>query len=265
MSPARLRDRILQAAKRLSEAAELRRPVAPLTGKWEDLNLAEAYAIQAEVVRYRLARGERVVGVKLGLTSPAKQGQMGIHSPITGWLTDAMQLPDGVSLPREKLIHPRAEPEIVFIMRRRLVGPGVTAEAVLQATECVCAGIEIIDSRYENFRFTLPDVVADNASAAFYVLGRVRVRPSALDLAREGCVLEVNGTIIATATGAEVQGHPAEAVARAVNALAERNLAVEAGWIVMTGGLTNAVAVAPGATIRARFTHLGTVTIHGGD
>jgi len=254
-----------EAAAILLAAADKRQARIPLTEEWPELNLVRAYAVQDELLRLRLARGEKLIGVKLGLTSQAKQAQIGIHSPITAWLTDAMRLPDGASLPRDRLIQPRAEPEIVFMMRQRLAGPGVTAEEVLQATESVCAGIEIIDSRYKNFRFSLPDVVADNASAAFFVLGGMYVPPSALDLVREECALEIDGTIVATGTGADAQGHPAEAVALAVNALAERNLAIEAGWIVLTGGLTNAVAVVPRATIRARFTRLGTVTVDGGD
>jgi len=107
--------------------------------------------------------------------------------------------------------------------------------------------------------------VADNASAARFVLGTDALPPAALDLAAEECVLKVNSKTVASATGADVQGHPAEAVALAVNALAERNLAVEAGWIVMTGGMTDAVFIPPRTTVSADFTNLGTVSIYGGD
>src|SRR5712691_1503882 len=253
------------AATILLAAEDERRDRPPLTEAWTNLDLAQAYAIQSETLRRRLARGESLVGLKLGLTSRAKQMQMGVSSPIIAWLTDEMPLPAGASLRQEKLIHPRAEPEIVFVMGERLAGPGVTAASVLRAVASVRAGVEIIDSRYTNFRFTLPDVVADNASAAKFVLGAAALPPSALDLASEECVLKVNGKTVASATGADVQGQPAEAVALAVNELAERNLAVEAGWIVMTGGMTDAVFIPPRTTISADFTNLGIVSIYGGD
>jgi 2-oxo-3-hexenedioate decarboxylase len=202
--------------------------------------------------------------VKLGLTSRAKQLRMGISSPLVAWLTDAMVLPAGAPLPRESLIHPRAEPEIVFVMAQRLAGPDMTASRALGAVGQVCSGIEIIDSRYRDFRFTLPDVVADNASSGLFVLGSVGVRPDSLDLVAEACLLEVDGQEVDRATGAAVQGHPAEALALAANVLAERGLAIEPGWIVLTGGMTDAVSVAPGAQIAAHFTHLGSITVDGG-
>lgn len=243
----------------LAETARLDRP--PLTDDWPELDLEIAYEIQAETLRRRVDRGETVVGIKLGLTSRAKQRQMGVESPLTAWLTDAMVLPFGQPIPREGLIHPRAEPEIVFVMGSRLAGPGVTAASALAAVEHVYAGIEIIDSRFTDFRFQLPDVVADNASSALFVKGEQGVSPAALDLSLEACNLEVDGEIVATATGGAVQGHPAQALASAANALAVRGVAIEAGWIVLTGGMTDAVLAPAGSTIRARFGHLGSITI----
>ena len=202
--------------------------------------------MQDETLRRRLGRGERLAGLKLGLTSRAKQQRMGIATPLTAWLTDAMVLPAGAAVPRDRLIHPRAEPEIVFVMRDRLAGPGVTAATALAAVGSVHGGVEIIDSRYRDFRFTLPDVVADNASAGCFVTGPVGVPPAGLDLALEACLLEVNGQVVDSAAGAAVQGHPAEALALAANDLGRRGLAIEPGWIVLTGGMTDAVPV-PGA------------------
>jgi 2-oxo-3-hexenedioate decarboxylase len=125
----------------------------------------------------------------------------------------------------------------------------------------VGAGLEVIDSRYTDFRFTLPDVVADNASSARYVVGDVRRDPADLDLAAEECHLEIDGETVDTATGAAVQGHPAEALALAANTLARRGIAVEPGWTILTGGLTDAVFARPGNTISARFANLGTLTL----
>ncbi len=241
-----------------------RRDLEPITDEWPDLDLATAYAVQDEVLRRKVAAGERVVGVKLGLTSRAKQQRMGVDSPLTGWLTDAMVLPTGAPVPQDELIHPRAEPEIAFVLGRPLAGPGVTAATAMAAVDRVYGGLEIIDSRYRDFRFTLPDVVADNASSARFVLGAVGLPPDRLDLALEAVLVEVGGAIVDSATGAAVQGHPAEALALAANDLGRRGLRLEAGWLVLTGGMTDAVPVSPGAKVAAHFTSLGSVTVSGG-
>src|SRR5229473_7945971 len=153
-----------RAASVLLEAEESRTDRGPITDEWPELDLETAYAVQDETLRRRLDRGERLIGVKLGLTSRAKQRRMNIASPLTAWLTDAMVLPAGDPVPQDRLIHPRAEPEIVFVMRDRLAGPGVTAATALAAVGSVHGGVEVIDSRYRDFRFTLPDVVADNVN-----------------------------------------------------------------------------------------------------
>ncbi len=248
-----------RAASVLLEAEDSRTDRSPITDEWPGLDLATAYAVQDETLRRRLARGEQLVGVKLGLTSRAKQQRMNISSPLTGWLTDAMVLPAGAPVPRNRLIHPRAEPEIVFVMRSRLAGPGVTATAALAAVDSVCGGIEVIDSRYRDFRFTLPDVVADNASTGCFVTGPVAAPPAGMDLGLEACLLDLNGRVVDSATGAAVQGHPAEALALAANDLGRRDRAIEPGWIVLTGGMTDAIPVPAGAVLAAHFTHLGSV------
>jgi len=252
------------AATALLEAEDSAVGRDPLTSEWPGLDVATAYAVQDETLRRRLGRGERLVGLKLGLTSRAKQERMNVSSPLTAWLTDAMALPGGAAVPRDRLIHPRAEPEIVFVMRDRLAGPGVTAATALSAVGAVFGGIEVIDSRYRDFRFTLPDVVADNASSGFFVTGPVGVPPASVDLGLEACLLELDGQIVDSATGAAVQGHPAEALALAANDLGQRGLAIEPGWVVLTGGLTDAVVIRRGAGLAAHFTHFGSVFLSGG-
>jgi 2-oxo-3-hexenedioate decarboxylase len=234
---------------------------APLSEDWPDLDVETAYAIQDEALRLRRERGETLIGLKLGLTSRAKQERMGIDSPLLAWLTDAMVLPAGVPVP--PLIHPRAEPELVFVLGRRLAGPGVTAATALAAVDRVYGGIEVIDSRYTDYRFTLPDAVADNGSSAYFGVGPVGLPPAALDLSLEAALLEVDGQIVDTATGAAVQGHPAEALALAANALGARGLALEPGWLVLTGGMTDAVPVRRGSRVAAHFSHLGSITLSG--
>jgi 2-oxo-3-hexenedioate decarboxylase len=251
------------AAQVLLDAETSRTDRHPITNEWPDLDLDTAYQVQDKLIALKEAAGETVVGVKLGLTSRAKQQRMGIDSPLTAWLTDAMILPAGEPVPMGDLIHPRIEPEIVFVLARDLTGPGVTAAHALDAVESVYAGMEVIDSRYIDFKFTLPDVVADNASSAKFIVGGRRFGPADLDLALEACLLQVDGQVVASATGAAVQGHPAEALALAANSLARRGISLKAGWIVLTGGLTDAVFVEPGTQITAEFTNLGTIAVAG--
>jgi 2-oxo-3-hexenedioate decarboxylase len=175
------------------------------TQDWPELDLDIGYEIQDRNLEARLARGETLVGVKLGLTSRAKQQRMGVHVPLLAWLTDAMILPIGEPVPQSRLIHPRVEPEIVFVMRDRLAGPGVSCATAMAAVGSVWGGAEVIDSRYQDFKFTAGDVVADNASSGAYVTGPVGIPPAELDLCLEAVLVEVDGVVADSATGAAVQ------------------------------------------------------------
>ncbi|MEU0486748.1 hypothetical protein ABZ260_47245 [Streptosporangium sp. NPDC006013] len=149
-------DRAVEALRAAESDRAARRPI---TEDWP--GLGAAYQVQSELVAARVAEGERIIGVKLGLTSRAKQWRMGVAAPLTGWLTDGLLLDTGAPVPVERLIHPRVEPEIVFTLGRRLEDPGVTPASAMAAVRSVSAGLEVIDSRYRDFRFTLADVVAD--------------------------------------------------------------------------------------------------------
>lgn len=238
-----------------------RRDRVKFTDDWPELDVDTGYRIQDETLRRRLARGETVTGVKLGLTSVAKQQRMGVDTPLVAWLTDDMVLQPGDPVPQDKLIHPRIEPEIVFVLGERLEGPGMTAERALAGVAQVYAGAEVIDSRYRDFRFTAGDVIADNASSGAYVVAPRGVAPGEIDLPGETVRVEVDGEPVYEGTGADVLGHPAEALALAVNELARRGLAVEAGWTVLTGGMTDAVFARPGSTVVCRFGTLGDVEL----
>ncbi|GAB3568234.1 fumarylacetoacetate hydrolase family protein [Amycolatopsis endophytica] len=251
---------IAEAARVLLAAEDAGTSRGPLTAEWPGLDVRTAYAVQDEALRLRLSRGEKLIGVKLGLTSKAKQERMGVDRPVLAWLTDAMVLPSADPLP--PLIHPRAEPEIVFVLGSRLCGPGVTAATAMEAVSRVYGGLEIIDSRYSDFRFSAADTIADNASSSVFRVGPVGIAPG-IDLSLEACLLEVDGAVVDSATGAAVLGNPGEALALAANSMADRGLALEAGWIVLTGGMTDAVPVSPGARVAAHFTNLGSVTVSG--
>lgn len=253
---------IRRAAETLLAAEADATARGPVTAEWPELDLATAYAVQDEALRLRRQRGETVIGVKLGLTSKAKQRRMGIDRPSLAWLTDAMVLPVGTPVPVERLIHPRVEPEIGFVMGSRLAGPGVTSATALAAVSHVFGAVEIIDSRFSGYSFTMADAVADNGSSALFTLGSVVADPARLDLAFETVLLEQSGEIVDSATGAAVQGNPGEALALAANVLAERGLAIEAGWVVLTGGMTDALPLGPGGRVAAHFAHLGSVVAY---
>ena len=253
---------IEDAARALLACEDERRARDPLTAAdWPDLTVADAYRVQDASARMRQARGERIVGVKMGLTSRAKQATMGVDVPAVAWVTDRMRVDDEEAPPLDRFIHPRAEPELFFRLGRPLSGTALTREDAAAAVDLVVAGVDIIDSRYHDFRFTLADVVADNASSAGFIPGPVQCDPADLDLQLESVIVEQDGVVIDTATGAVILGHPLDAVAAAANLLGERGLALDAGSWVLAGAMTDAVAIDPSRTLAFHFAHLGSIWI----
>ena len=244
-------------ARRLRDAETTRTPIPPLTDE-VDLSVEEAYEVQ-QVTVDGFDPGTAPVA-KLGLTSRAKQRQMSVDEPLSGWFDRRMALDPGQPLHTDELIQPRIEPEVAFLLDRTLAGAGITAAHVLTATAAVMPAIDVLDSRFAGYRFTLADVVADNASAARYVLGDP-VPVDAIDLRLVGCVLERNGALVATAAGAAVLDHPAAAVAWFVRTLAARGQQLPAGSIVLAGALTAAVEVAAGDVVRATIDRIGAVEL----
>jgi 2-keto-4-pentenoate hydratase len=256
-----------ELAARLRKAIAERTAIEPLSDEHPDLDLAAGYAVQRAL---REAAGP-LAGWKLGVTSRAKQAQVGVSSPVYGFLPGADALDLGEPLDTGQLIQPRCEPEIVFVLGRDLAGPHVTAADVLAASSGVAVGIEVLDSRYRDYRFTMADVVADNTSAGRFVVG-APVPPAGIDLRLVGVLLEKNGEVVATASGAASLGHPAAAVAWMVRTMSsEGSLAgpsgsgagegLRAGEVVLSGGLTAAVPVAPGDVVVATIDRLGTVEL----
>jgi 2-keto-4-pentenoate hydratase len=186
--------------------------------------------------------------------------QAGLDSPVRGFLASANALDLGQPLASGELIQPRAEPEIVFIMGKDLSGPAVSSADVLAATAGVAVGIEILDSRYLDYRFTMPDVIADNASAGRFLVGSP-VPLDGIDLRLAGVVLEHNGQVVGTAAGAAALGHPAAAAAWLVRSLAAAGQGLLAGQIVLSGGLTAAVPVRPRDVVVASIDRLGSVEL----
>lgn len=248
---------ILQAlARRLDDAIQHVRPVPMLSLAHPDLTVVEAYGIQEFGLALREDRRERLIGMKMGLTSRAKARQMGVDTPIYGCLTDAMLLAAGGELPMARFCHPRVEPEIAFLLETDLHGPVSPAQA-LRAVAGACCALEILDSRYQDFKFQLADVIADNTSAARFVLGDRLLPPQALDAGCLGMVMAVNSRPVEIGSSAAIFEHPARSLAELANMLAERGQHLKAGQIVLTGGATAAVALKPGDRVGLEVDGLG--------
>jgi len=252
-----------QLADALIVAERERKPIAAFTDAYPFLDVGRAYEAQRLFIGDRVDGGEQVIGAKLGMTSRIKRAMLGVGQPVSGWLTAGMVMPYGQPVPLDQLIHPQAEPEIAVLLGEEPACPA-TVVSVLSAIEAVFAAIEVIDSRFEDFRYRLPDVIADNVGAARLALGsRACTVSEAGDLRLIGCVFRSRGEVVGTAAGAVVMGHPAAAVAWLVNALAARGERLHAGSIVLTGGLTAPVALGRGGTVTAEFDGLGSVEVYG--
>ena len=255
------RNTIEQLAAHL-EGCELEaRDTLKITDAHPDMDWDDAYAIQDEIKRRKLARGNKVVGLKAGLTSHAKMKQMGVETPVFGFLVDYFSVPDGGEIDTKALIHPKVEPEIAFVTKAPLKGPGCHIGAVLAATDFVIPAIEIIDSRYRDFKFDLKSVVADNCSSSRFVVGGAIANVADVDLRTIGIVLEKNGEPVAFGAGAAVLGHPAAAIAMLANMLGEKGEAIPAGTLILSGGITEAVTVAAGDSVTLRVQGLGSTSV----
>jgi 2-keto-4-pentenoate hydratase len=247
---------ITELAARLGKAVADRSAIGKLTDQTPALDIEGAYRVQRVL---RDQAGPRA-GWKLGLTSRAKQAQVGVGTPIYGFLAARHAIDLGAPLDTGQLIQPRVEPEIVFTLGAELAGPHVTAADVLAATSGVAVGIEVIDSRYHDYQFSTADVIADNTSAGRYLVG-APVSPAGIDLRLVGVVLEHNGEVVATASGAASLGHPAAAVAWLVRALHTEGEGLRAGEVVFSGGLTAAAPVRPGDVVVATVDRLGSIEL----
>jgi 2-oxo-3-hexenedioate decarboxylase len=253
-------DFIARSADRLFAAARDGQLVDLLSASVPTLDVTLGYAIQDALLARHVADGAVITGAKLGLTSIAKQVEMHVHEPIGGWLTDRMALATGEPLLVSSLVQPRCEPEIAFLLGSDLAGPDISAADVTAATDSLMVAIEVLDSRYRDYRFTLLDVIADDASAARFVVGAA-VPPSSVDRVRCAITFHINGTLVGSATGAAVMGDPAEAVAWWVRHLATSGRGLRAGMVVLSGALMGAHKVAAGDVVRASVEGLGTLEL----
>lgn len=248
------------AARLLLKAYETGEPVPPLTATHPGLTVEDAYDVQLRQVAEWTAAGRQITGHKVGLTSAAIQRQLGVDSPDYGHLFADMFHLDSRPIPAGAFLSPRIEPEIAFVLRKPLTGPGVTTAHALDAIAYAVASLEIIDSRIEDWKITLADTIADNASSGGVVLGATPVPLAGLDLRTCGVLLRRNGRIVQTGAGGAVLGSPVNALIWLANTVGALGVTLEAGSVVLPGALTAAVDVGPGDTVTATFAHLGSVT-----
>jgi 2-oxo-3-hexenedioate decarboxylase len=249
---------LAKLAELVDDAARNATAVPQLT-LGNEISPDEGYAIQALAFQRRLARGEKQVGIKMGLTSRAKMIQVNVDEVIWGQLTDAMRVEDGGTISLKNYVHPRVEPEVAFLLKRPLSGAVSPAEAVT-AIAAVAPAMEIIDSRYENFKFTLPDVVADNASSSGFVLGAWS--DPGTDLSNRGMIMEFDGRPVQIGSTAAILGDPIRSLVAAARMVGKAGFRLEAGWVVMAGAATAAQALVPGVHVRNSVEGLGHVAFN---
>lgn len=249
----------IAAAELLRVAEHDREPIKPLVEHYPDIDAVDAYEIQLINIRRRLGAGRRVLGHKVGLSSSAMQQMMGVDEPDYGHLLDDMRLTG--STRAADYLYPRVEVEVAFLLGADLPGEGCTVRDVLDATEAVAPSIELIDSRIADWRISLPDTIADNASSAGYVLGDARVAPSDVDLLGVGVTLRRGGDVVAQGRSDAVLGNPAIAVAWLAGKVASFGVRLKAGDVVLPGSCTRAIDARPGDSFHAEFDGLGEVSL----
>jgi 2-keto-4-pentenoate hydratase len=249
-----------EVAASLLEAYRTRQSIEPLVEKYAGLDLDDAYAIQQHQVQSWLAAGRVIQGHKVGLTSGAMQRQMGVDQPDYGVLRDDMFYPEDAPVPAGSFLAPRIEPEIAFVLSRDLAGPGVTVAQAAAAVDFVLPALEIIDSRIRDWKITILDTIADNASSGGVMLGSTPARLADVDLRLAGCNLYGNGALVATGAGGAVLGSPLLSLAWLANTVGRHGVTLRAGHVVLPGSVTPAQPVRPGDTWTARFAGIGSVT-----
>lgn len=256
------KNQITQYGDELYEALRGCYVVEPLTGREPDIMIEDAYFISQRILERRLQEGETIVGKKIGATSKAVQEMLNVHQPDFGYLTDRMMYKNGSELPvSSKLIQPKAEGEIAFVLKNDLQGPGVTNEDVIGATDYVTPCFEIVDSRIRDWKVKIEDTVADNASCGLFVLGEEKVGLDGLALPDCKMTMQMNGEDIATGYGAAAMGSPLNCVSWLANTLAGFGVALKAGECILSGSLVPLFDIKAGDSMRLHVDGIGTASV----
>ena len=255
-------EKILAYGDTLYDCLRQRSTIDPLTEQEPGITIEDAYRVSLQLLQRRLDDGEQIIGKKIGVTSKAVMDVLQVNQPDFGYLTDRMVYHNGDEVPAgSELIQPRAEGEIAFILKHDLAGPGITNAAVLRATECVMPCFEIVDSRIRDWRISIQDTIADNASCGVFMLGDRAVSPRNVDLVTCGMVHTRNGEVIATGAGAAALGSPVNCVAWLANTLGEYGIRLEAGEVILSGSLVPLQPVAPGDVMTLAVGGIGTASV----
>lgn len=254
--------RIQALGDELYQAMLKREAVEPLTGRGDNITIDDAYHISLRMLERRLADGASIIGKKIGVTSKAVQNMLNVHQPDFGYLTDDMVFNSGETVPvSDRLIAPRAEGEIAFILKKDLIGPGITNADVLAATECVMPCFEIVDSRIRDWKIAIQDTIADNASCGLFVLGDQAVSPRKVDLVTCGMVVEKNGSVLSAGAGAAALGSPVNCVTWLANTLGEFGISLKAGEVILSGSLVPLEPVKAGDYMRVDIGGIGSASV----
>lgn len=253
-------DAVQQAALALRTARAERRPIAPISASHGIAGLEAAYAVAEANTAVRLAEGRRIVGRKIGLTSTAVQQQLGVDQPDFGMLFDDMEFLNRQDIPAARLIQPKVEAEVAFVVGRDVVETEPSWAEFLRSIDCALPALEIVDSAIADWKITLVDTVADNASAGLYVLGDQPVLPGALSLGELGMETSCNGEVVSVGTGAACLGHPLRAAYWLACTMAARGQGLRAGEVILSGALGPMLPVRAGDLVQARIGALGTVS-----
>ena len=250
-----------ELAAELAEAERTREPISPFTAAQPGIDVVDAYEIQLINIRQRVAAGARVVGHKVGLSSLAMQQMMGVDEPDYGHLLDEMQAFEDTPVKASEFLYPRVEVEVGFILAADLPGADCTENDVLAATAAFVPSIELIDTRITDWKISLCDTIADNASSAGFVLGAARVSPADVDITGIDAVLTRNGEVVAKGRSDAVLGNPVTAVAWLARKVEGFGVRLKAGDVVLPGSCTRAIDARAGDEFVAEFAHLGSVRL----
>lgn len=250
-----------ELANRLIKAENTLVGIEPLTSSYPDLRIEDAYHIQLFNVSEKVNQGNKIVGKKVGLTSKAMQQLLGVNEPDYGHLLSNMIIEDGGMVPKKKVLQPKVEGEVAFILKEDLQGPHITIPDVIKATNYILPAIEVVDSRVQNWKIKLVDTIADNASSAFYVLGGKPIQLEDIKIELTGMVLKKNGEVVNTGTGAAALGNPVYCIAWLANRLSDFGITLKAGEVILSGALSAAVDAEEGDLFTVQFAHLGQVSV----
>jgi 2-oxopent-4-enoate/cis-2-oxohex-4-enoate hydratase len=258
------KDQIQIHADNLYNALRQCKTIDPLTDSTPNMTIEDAYAISSLVLEKRMSiDNEILIGKKIGVTSKAVQNVLNVHQPDFGYLTDAMVVDESEALSiTEKMIQPRAEGEIAFVLKQDLMGPGVTATDVIRATDFVVPCFEIVDSRVHDWKIKIQDTVADNASCGYFLLGQQSVDPRKIDLSTVGMTMELNGKLVSTGSGAAALGaSPVSTVAWLANTLGKLGTPLKAGEVILSGSLVPLQSVKPGDFMSVTIGGIGRTSV----